>query len=109
MESAIPIAKGHPIPTGLNSAPAIKKTNPIMTSFFSFQAIVHSLHPLAQWGEYTGGCKEGAPGFMKNLYLHEKTAYGRQSHAARGLQPFQQQDVSTVPGCIHRVLRSTLR
>ena len=62
-----------------------------------------------QWVEQAGGCKEGEPGFMKNLDLHEKTAYGRQSHAASGLQPFQQQDVSTGPGCIHRVLRSTLR
>ena len=46
---------------------------------------------------------------MRNLYLYEKAAYGLPSHAARGLQPFQQQDASTRPGCINRVLRSTLR
>ena len=46
---------------------------------------------------------------MRNLYLYEKAAYGCQRHAASGLQPFEQQDVSTVPGCIHRVLRSILR
>jgi hypothetical protein len=43
------------------------------------------------------------------LYLYDKAAYGRPSHAASGFQPFRQQDVSTGAGCINRVLRSTLR
>ena len=40
---------------------------------------------------------------MRNSCLSEKTAYGCSSHAARGLQPFQQQDVSTVFCGLHFV------
>jgi hypothetical protein len=46
---------------------------------------------------------------MEDLYLYDKAAYGRPSHAASGFQPFRQEDVSTVPRCINRVLRSALR
>jgi len=46
---------------------------------------------------------------MRILVLFEKAAYCRPGHAPSGLQPFQQKDVSTRPGCINRVLRSTLR
>jgi hypothetical protein len=43
---------------------------------------------------------------MEDLYLYGKIPYGRPRHAAIGLQPFQQQDLSTGTGCINRVLRS---
>jgi hypothetical protein len=46
---------------------------------------------------------------MGNLYLHEITTRKPQSLAARHLPPFLSQDVSTEPGCIHRILRSTSR
>jgi hypothetical protein len=45
---------------------------------------------------------------MRNLFLYKKIACGRSRHAARGLQPFQQQDLSTVPVFINRVLRDKL-
>ena len=76
---------------------------------YKFKVIVNVLNLLANPLSERVDCKEGAPGFMEDLYLYEKTAYGRPSHAAIGLQPFQQQDVSTEPGCINRVLWSTLR
>jgi hypothetical protein len=46
---------------------------------------------------------------MRNLFLHTKKACGCSSDAARGLQPFEQQDLSTRTGCIERVLRDKLR
>jgi hypothetical protein len=76
---------------------------------YKFEDIVNALNLLAKLLSERADCKEGAPGFMRNLYLYQKTSYGRPSHAARGLQPFHSKDVSTVPGCINRVLRSTLR
>jgi len=76
---------------------------------YKFEVIVNSSNMLAKLTSEQVDCKEGAPGSMRNLYLYKKIAYGRPSHAASGLQPFQRQDVSTVPGCINRVLRSTLR
>ncbi len=54
-------------------------------------------------------CKEGAPGFMANLYLYKITVYGSVYQGKIGLQTINTKDVYTVPGCIHRVLRSTLR
>jgi hypothetical protein len=42
---------------------------------------------------------------MRNLFLHTKKAYGCSSDAVRGLQPFQKQDLSTVAGCIDRVMQ----
>jgi hypothetical protein len=51
--------------------------------------------------------KEGAPSFMEYLCLCEITKYLPESYAANGLQAFHQKDVSTVPGCINRALRST--
>jgi hypothetical protein len=54
-------------------------------------------------------CKEGALSFMEDLCLCEITKYLPESHGASGLQEFHQKDVSTVPGCINRVLRSTSR
>ena len=44
---------------------------------------------------------------MGNKYMNK--AYLVKSHGSRGLREYQKQDVSTEPGCIHRVLRSTLR
>ena len=54
-------------------------------------------------------CEEGAPSLMKDLHLYLLAVNGPTGHGASGLPQFQQQDVSTVPGCIDRVLRSTLR
>ena len=59
--------------------------------------------------ELAGGLQTRSVGFHENLYLYEKIAYGRLSHAASGLQPFQQLDVLTRHGYITWVLRSTLR
>jgi hypothetical protein len=53
--------------------------------------------------------KEGEQRFMEDLCLCEITKYLPESHGASGLQAFHQKDVSTLPGCINRVLRSTLR
>ncbi len=53
--------------------------------------------------------KEGTPSFMEDLCLCEITKYLPASYGASGLQAFHQKDVSTVPGCINWVLRSTSR
>jgi len=44
---------------------------------------------------------------MTNSYMCEITVHGALIQGATGSQPFHSQDVSTVPGFIHRVLRST--
>ena len=46
---------------------------------------------------------------MANLYLHRITEHESASQGANGLQPIHLKEVSAVPGCIHRVLRSELR
>ena len=46
---------------------------------------------------------------MANFYLYEFTVHVHLSHGERGLQLFHRNDVSTRPGCIHQVLRSTSR
>jgi hypothetical protein len=46
---------------------------------------------------------------MANFNLYEDRANELLSQGARGLQVFHQKDVSTVTGCINRVLLSTLR
>jgi hypothetical protein len=46
---------------------------------------------------------------MENLYLYGITVYGLENQGASGFQSFKQKDVSSSPGCIHWVLRSTLR
>lgn len=66
-------------------------------------------NPLAHLIEQAGDCKEGAPGFMEYLHPYLCMVDGPVSHGARGLQPCHQLDVSSWPGCINRVLRSTLR
>jgi hypothetical protein len=53
--------------------------------------------------------KEGEQSFMEYLRMCGITKYLPESHGASGLQAFQQEDVSTVPGCINRVFRSTSR
>jgi hypothetical protein len=53
--------------------------------------------------------KEGEQRFMEDLCLCEIIKYLPASHGASGLQAFHKKDVSTVPGCINRVLRSTSR
>ena len=74
-----------------------------------FEVIVKASDPLANLTSERVDRIQGAPGFMRNLVLHKKTAYDRPSDVARGLRLFEQQDVSTEPGCINRFLRSTLR
>jgi hypothetical protein len=76
---------------------------------YNFEIIVNAPSPLANRTSERVDRIQGTPGFMRNLYMHKKAVCCRPSHAARGLQLFQQQDVSTRTGCIHRVLRSTLR
>ena len=93
-------------PHGLRNAQIIKFKNVI---FNDVEAIVHILNPLAHLIDQAGGLQGRAPAFMANLYLHQTTAYESVSQGASGLQPIYLKDVSTVPGCIHRVLRSTLR
>jgi len=46
---------------------------------------------------------------MENLYLYEITVRLPASQSASDLKAFQQQDLTTRPGCINRVLLSTLR
>lgn len=46
---------------------------------------------------------------MTNLYMCEITVHGAVGQGATGSQPFHLKDVSTVPRCINRVLRSTSR
>jgi hypothetical protein len=46
---------------------------------------------------------------MVNLYLFKNLGMGAEGLVRCGLQPIDQKDVSTRPGCINRVLRSTLR
>ena len=75
---------------------------------YKFKVIVNVLNLLANPLSERVDCKEGAPGFMEDLYLYVKTAYGSPSHAARGLQTFQIQDVSTRPRCINNGFRFTL-
>ena len=48
------------------------------------------------------------PGFMKNLYLLICTVPSFASQQACGLRDFFSKDVSSRPGCINRVLLSTL-
>ena len=62
---------------------------------YKFEVIVNVSNLLANLLSERVDCKEGAPGFMEDLYLYEKTACGRPSHAARGLQLLQKLDVST--------------
>ena len=66
-------------------------------------------YPPAYLVKQAGDCKEGAPRLMANLYLFKITEYEFVSQGASGLQPIHLKEVSTVPGCIHRVLRSTSR
>jgi hypothetical protein len=91
---------------GLINAQIIEFKNVI---FNDVEAIVHVSNPLAHLIDQAGGLQGRAPAFMANLYLHQTTAYESVSQGASGLQPFLSKDVSTVPGCIHRVLRSTSR
>ena len=65
-------------------------------------------NPLAHPIEQAGGLQGGVPGFMANLYLLKTTVNESVSQGASGLQPSHLKDVSTVPGCINRVLPSTL-
>jgi hypothetical protein len=95
------------LPSRVTPRSAKKKLNNVNN--YQFEFIVNTSNLLANLQSKRVDCKQVVPGFMRNLYLYEKTAYGRPSHAARGLQPFHSKDVSTVPGCINRVLRSTLR
>lgn len=53
--------------------------------------------------------QQGVPGFMVNLYLYKNSGMGAEGLDRCGFRPVRQKDVSTRPGCIHRVLRSTLR
>ena len=46
---------------------------------------------------------------MVNFYLYKKSGMGAEGLMRCGFQPVYQKDVSTLPGCINRVLRSTLR
>jgi hypothetical protein len=46
---------------------------------------------------------------MSNLYLYKTTVYESNSHAPSGLQGFFIKDVSSMAGCINRLLPSTLR
>jgi hypothetical protein len=46
---------------------------------------------------------------MVNLYLYKNSGIGGEGPVRCGLQPIDQKDVSARPGCINRVLRSTLR
>lgn len=46
---------------------------------------------------------------MENLYLLFYTVYAVGPNAASGFQDIFIKDVSSRPGCINRVLRSTLR
>lgn len=46
---------------------------------------------------------------MKNLYLDAVIVHTSEGLAVSGFQLFHSKDVSTVTGCIHRVLRSTSR
>jgi hypothetical protein len=43
---------------------------------------------------------------MEDLYLYKLTEYLPVCHISKGLQAFQQQDLSTGPKSINRVLRS---
>ena len=51
----------------------------------------------------------GVPGFMVDLYLYKKLGVGAEGLVRCGLQSIRQKDLSVRPGCINRVLRSTLR
>jgi hypothetical protein len=46
---------------------------------------------------------------MVNLYLYKNSDEGAESLVGCALQSIRQKDVSTRPGCIYRVLPSTLR
>ena len=76
--------------------------------FNDVEAIVLMPNPLAHPIEQAGGLQGRVPGFMANLYLLKTTVNESVSQGASGLQPSHLKDVSTVPGCINRVLRSTL-
>jgi hypothetical protein len=56
-----------------------------------------------------GDCKEGALGFMENLYLYIHPAYRPASLDTNDMQTFQQLYVASWSVCINRVLRSTSR
>ena len=52
--------------------------------------------------------QQGVPGFMVNLYLYKKSGMVAEGLVQCALQSIRQMDVSTRPGCINLVLRSTL-
>ena len=53
--------------------------------------------------------QQGVPGFMVNLYLYKNSGMGSDGLVRWSYQPIHQKNVLARPGCIHRVLRSTLR
>jgi hypothetical protein len=96
------------LPDGISPKRIKKET--IGFHFFDFEAVVKSSNPrarnrLSKRLDY----KEGAQGFMPNLFLYEIAACESVSQGASGLLAIHQKNVSTVPGCINRVLRSTSR
>lgn len=80
-----------------------------MVSFIDFETIVRIPYPLAHLVEQAAGLKGRGTGFHGKLQLYKNTVYLTVSQSPRDLQAFQQKDVSAWPGCINRVLQSTLR
>ena len=56
----------------------------------------------------TADDQQGVPGFMVNLYLYKNSGMGAEGLVQCALQSIRQMNVSTRPGCINLVLRSTL-
>ncbi len=92
---------------GIHALNSIKSIKFICNSCFS----AYCAYPefIRAVGSGSGRHQKGAPSFMGNMYLHEKTARKPSSLAARHLPQFLSADVSTEPGCVRRVLRSTSR
>lgn len=90
------------LPRGLSNVKIIDSKK---VTFNDVEAIVPITQALPQLIWRAGTTRKG----LANLYLHKTTVNESVSQGASRLQPFHPKDVSTVPGCIHPVLRSTLR
>jgi hypothetical protein len=84
----------------------MKKTS-IEVFFVFFELIVVINYPIVHLVKQAGRVQGRGTGFMANLYMFKTTEHESVSQGVNGLQPIHLEDVSTRPGCVHRVLRST--
>ena len=85
------------------------RSSSLLACGLGIEAIVPITQALPLLNEQAGGRRGRGTGFHGKFIPVQNNSHTSVIQAASGLQPFHPKDVSTLPGCIHRVLRSTLR